>query len=345
MPTNARSRPDDKPWIRSTLAHQATGATPYNFGFSPPARAQLEKYLGTNKLEETLRFPIRMSGPDSIKPLYASPARYGPTIRDEFGVIWSTSEIDRGAPIIHCLPEPDLSNYRFPNPSDEYRFAGLADWTTANAGHYTMLWVGDLWERATFMRGMENILLDLSLEPRFVELLLRGLADYVLATMRILFDRFTFDGIAFGDDYGTQHGLIMSPQHWRRFVRPLVAEIYALAKKNGRTVFQHSCGHIVPIIGDLIDIGLDILHPIQPEAMDVFWIKKEFGRHVTLCGGLGTQEFLPKATPEQVRQQVRHLKEQLGGDGGYILEPGITLQADIPLANLVALVEEASFFR
>jgi uroporphyrinogen decarboxylase len=97
----------------------------------------------------------------------------------------------------------------------------------------------------------------------------------------------------------------------------------------------------VPIVGDLIDIGLDVLHPIQPEAMDIFHLKRQFGRHLTFCGGVRTQDLLPRGTPQQVRDEVRRLKDVMGAGGGYILEPGITLQADVPAENLVAMVEEA----
>lgn len=332
---------DDRAWIGAALAHRETGAVPYNFMFSPPARARLELHYGTNGLEQAIGLPIRMTGTRSVKPLYASPAEFGPTVTDEFGVTWTTNDIDRGAPIGPCLAEPDLSRYRFPDPAATYRFEDLAEWTTANAGHYTFIWVGDLWERATFMRGMEPLLVDLAWNVGFVEELLRGLADYMLATMEILLARFRFDGVAVSDDYGTQRGMLMSPSLWRRLLKPLLAEIYGLAKKHGRTVFHHSCGNIVPVIGDLVEIGLDVLHPIQPEAMDIFQIKREFGSELCLCGGVRTQDLLPRGTPGQVRDEVKRLKEVMGRDGGYILEPGITLQADVPLENLVAMIEEA----
>lgn len=333
--------PDDRTWIRDTLAHRPTHAVPYNFMFSPPARAKLEAHYSTSDLETALGLPLRFGGTKSIKPLYAAPAEYGPQIRDEFGVVWSTSQIDRGAPVGPCLPEPDLGRYRFPDPAAAYRFEHLAEWSAANAEHYTILVVGDLWERATFMRGMEAILLDLALHPRFVEELLRGLADYILQTTEILLSRFAFDGIMLSDDYGTQRGMLISPGHWRRFIKPLLAEIYDLAHRHGRTVLHHSCGHIVPIIGDLVEIGLDILHPIQPEAMDIFELKRRFGSHLTFCGGLRTQDILPRAAPHEVRDEVRRLKDIMAAGGGYILEPGITLQADVPLANLLAMIEEA----
>jgi uroporphyrinogen decarboxylase len=332
---------DDRAWIRDTLEHREPCAVPYNFMFSPPARACLEAHYGTSDLEAALGLPLRMIGMKSPKPLYALPAQYGPRITDEFGVTWTTSDIDRGSPIGPCLPEADLSGYRFPDPSASGRFAHLAEWSAANAGRFTFVWVGDLWERATFMRGMEPLLLDLSLHPRFVEALLRGLADYILKTMEILFSRYEFDGVALSDDYGTQRGMLMSPAHWRRYVKPLVAEIYQLAKRHGRTVFHHSCGNIFPIIGDLIDVGLDVLHPIQPEAMDMVQLKREFGAWLTLCGGIRTQDLLPYGTPQEVRSEVRRARDVMGKGGGYILEPGITLQADVPLANLLALIEQA----
>jgi uroporphyrinogen decarboxylase len=332
---------DDRAWICDALEHREPRAVPYNFMFSPPARACLEAHYGTGDLESALGLPLRMTGTSSPKPLYASPAQYGPRITDEFGVTWTTSDIDRGSPIGPCLPEADLSGYRFPDPSAGERFAHLAEWCTANAGHFTFVWVGDLWERATFMRGMEPLLLDLSLHPRFVEALLRGLADYILKTMDILFSRFEFDGVALSDDYGTQRGMLMSPAHWRRYLKPLVAEIYQLAKRHGRKIFHHSCGNIVPIVGDLIDAGLDVLHPIQPEAMDIAELKRKFGARLTLCGGIRTQDLLPHGTPQEVRSEVQRTRDVMGKGGGYILEPGITLQADVPLANLLALIEQA----
>jgi uroporphyrinogen decarboxylase len=334
-------RIDHRQWIRDAIAHRQPRAVPYNFMFSPPARARLEAHYGAGDLEAALGMPLRFNGAESIKPLYASPADFGPRVADEFGVTWSTSDLDRGSPVGPCLPEADLSRYRFPDPSAAPRFAHLAEWTAANASHYTFVVVGDLWERATFMRGMGAILEDLAWHPRFVEELLRGLADYILQTMEILFARFSFDGVMLSDDYGTQRGMLMSPGHWRRFLKPLLAEIYALAKRHGRTVLHHSCGHIVPVIGDLVDVGLDVLHPIQPEAMDILELKRRFGADLTFCGGLGTQELLPRGTPQQVRDEVRRLKDAMGRGGGYILEPGITLQADVPLENLLAMIEEA----
>ena len=328
-------------WIERVLAHDGTVPVPYNLPLSPPARRKLEEHYGTSEVEEHLDLPIRMRGTQSIKPLYASPREYGSRVRDEFGVVWTTSEIDRGAPVGPCLSEPDLAGYTFPDAEAAYRYAPLDAWCRANAEHYTIIWVGDLWERATFMCGMERLLLWVAMEPDFVRQLLDGIAAYILRTMDVLFDRFPFDGIALSDDYGTQKSMLISPDAWRRLVKPRLAQICARAKRAGRTVFLHSCGNVRAVVPDLVELGLDILHPIQPEALDVVELKRQFGRQLTFCGGLGTQSLLAHARPQEVRDEVLRLKREMGAGGGYILEPGITIQADVPLENMLAMIEAA----
>ncbi len=332
---------NNRDWILDTLSHKVGLAVPYNFLLSPAPAAAMRKHYGTDDLNATMALPMSMTSCASIKPLYASPAEFGPTVRDEYGVTWSTNEIDRGFPIGPALSEADLSGYTFPDPTRKYRFEQIPQWIEQSSDRFTVVWVGDLWERATFIRGMEHILMDVAVNEAFVQQLLRGIADYILATMEILFERFEFDAIAISDDYGMQRGMLMSPDSWRKLIKPPLAEIYALAKKHGRFVFHHSCGNIVEIIGEMIDIGLDILHPIQPEAMDILALKREFGRDVSFCGGLRTQDLLPTGTPQEIRDEVRRLKDTMGASGGYILEPGITVQADVPLDNLIAMIEEA----
>jgi hypothetical protein len=129
---------DDRTWIWDTLAHREPAAVPYNFMLSPPAQEALERHYGSQALEETLGLPIRMNAPASVKPLYADPGTFGDTVRDEFGVVWSTSRIDRGAPLQPCLPEADLAGYRFPNPAEEYRFAALGEWCRRNRDHFML---------------------------------------------------------------------------------------------------------------------------------------------------------------------------------------------------------------
>ncbi|MCM8814597.1 MAG: hypothetical protein NC931_01225 [Candidatus Omnitrophica bacterium] len=330
---------DDRKWIEAVINHKEM-PVPYNFMFSPVSLKIAEQRYG-KPIEDTIFLPLRMSSPKSIKPLYASCEIFGPTAVDEFGVVWSTNAIDRGSPAGPVLKQPVLSGYRFPEPGLPYRFEDIEIWCKQQKDHYRIIWAGDLWERATFMRGMENLLTDIILNPDFVMELLRGIADYVLGTMEILFERFEFEAIALSDDYGTQKDMLISPSLWRKFIKPLLKEIFEYGQKREKRIFLHSCGNIIAIIPDLIELGLDILHPIQPEAMDIFYLKKEFGMDLCFCGGIRTQDLLVTGTPEEVRSEVKHLKETMGKGGGYILEPGIIIQADVRPENLYAMIDQA----
>ncbi len=329
----------NKEWIRRVVEHDADVPVPYNLSLSPVPRQRLEEFYATDDVQRYLDLPIRMTGMKTVKPLYASPEEFGQTLTDEFGVVWTTNAIDRGVPVGPCLKGPVLDGYTFPDPQAEYRFEHLDAFCRQNAQNYTILWIGDLWERATFMCGMQQLLLYTATEPDFVDLLLERIADYILRTMDVLFRRFEFDAVALSDDYGTQKSLLISPTAWRRFVKGHLAEIFTKAQAASKATMLHSCGNVRAIVPDLIQLGLDILHPIQPEAMDILSLKREFGRHLTFCGGLGTQDLLISATPAEVRHEVHRLKQTMGRGGGYILEPGITLQADVPLENILAMIE------
>lgn len=331
----------NRQWIESVLNHLDTGFVPYNFSFTPPVEKALLEHFQTNDLADALQLPIRMNSPKSVKPLYADPAIFGESAKDEFGVVWSTNKIDRGSPIEPSLKSPELKGYKFPDPNCSERFEHLGQWCQANQGHFRIIWVGDLWERATFMRGLEGMLFDITLNPGFVEKLLDHLSEYILATMKILFHQFEFEAVAISDDYGSQKGLLISPEHWRQFIKPALKKIYSFAKANNKKIFHHSCGHIVPIIGDMIDLGLDILHPIQPETMDIYELKKSFGQNITFCGGMPTQKILPDGSVEEVRNTVRDIITKMSKGAGYIFEPAITVQADIPLDNVLAMIEQA----
>jgi uroporphyrinogen decarboxylase len=331
----------DKDWIYSTVSHKETERVPYHFDFTPPARKKIADHYGSDDIENTLSLPIRWGGTHTAKPLYADTDTYGEQAVDEFGVTWSVSDMDRGAPIIPGITKPDLSGYNFPDPNADYRFEDIDTWCDENKDHFRLLWIGELWERATFIRSMEELLLDLTINKKFVFELLEGITDYIIKTMKILMERYDFEAFSLSDDYGTQKALQMSPGDWQKFIKPFLGQIFELARENGKIMMVHTCGNVFEVIGDMIDIGLDILHPIQPETMDIYKLKAEFGRELTFQGGLGTQNFLPRATPDKIRDEVKILKNKMGMGGGYILEPGITIQGDIPVDNLLAMIEEA----
>ncbi len=329
--------------VEAALRHEETERIPYDFMFTPPAEETLQQHYATDDLQTYLDINLYLYG-CADKPLYASPDEYGPTITDQFGVVWATSDIDRGYPVEHPLPEPTLAGYEFPDPWEAARWKPVAEAARQHRDQFRIAVIGDLWERAHFMRGLDSLLMDLRLAPEFVHDLLDGICEYNLATLEGM-ARFAPDGVFLSDDYGFQKQLMMPPQDWRTFVKPRVARLLAAARKHGLVTMLHTCGQVTEIVPDLIEIGLDILHPIQPEAMDVFAVKREFGPDITFCGGISTQETLPYGTPEEVVAEVNLKATELGTGGGYILEPGITLQADVPLENLVALIEAARAYR
>lgn len=327
----------------AALRHEETDRVPCNFMLSPPARRKLQAHLGQDDVEGFLGNCLYLYG-CSDKPLYASPDQHGPTITDQYGVVWATSHSDRGYPVGHPLAAPTLESYDFPDPLESRRWERVPQVAALHPECLRLAVVGDLWERPNFLRGLQPLLLDLRENPGFVHDLLEHLAAYNLATLEGMV-RFAPDGIFISDDYGLQGSLMMSPTDWRGFVKPRLRLLLRAAQRHGLRTMLHSCGCIRDIIPDLIELGLDILHPIQPEAMDILALKREYGRDLTFCGGIGTQQLLPMATPDAVRTEVWRTAEEMGRGGGYILEPGITVQGDVPLANVLALVEAAREYR
>ena len=329
--------------VLTALRHEETERCPYNLMLSPPAAERLAEHYGSEDLQGDLGLSLYLFG-CAGKPLYASPAPYGPTITDEFGVVWSTSDLDRGYPVQHPLAEATLRGYQFPNPLAPERWATAREQARRYPEQLRLAVIGDLWERAHFLRGLDRLLMDLHEAPGFVHELLDRIGEYNLATLEGMAPLGP-DGVFISDDYGFQDRLMMSPRDWREFVKPRLARLLAAAKRHGLATMLHSCGNVTAIVPDLIESGLDILHPIQPEAVDVWALKREYGRDLTLCGGISTQQTLAFGAPDDVRAEVVAKATELGRDGGYILEPGITLQADVPLANAVALIEAARAFR
>jgi uroporphyrinogen decarboxylase len=149
------------------------------------------------------------------------------------------------------------------------------------------------------------------------------------------------DGVLLGSDWGTQNDLIMSPERFRTMLKPGEIQEYNLIKKYGKHVFVHSCGNILRIMGYLVEMGVDCLNPVQPECMDLAFLKKEYGGHITYFGGISTQKTLPYGSPEEVKAETRKVIELMNRDGGYITSPSQAIQTDVPYKNLKALIDTA----
>ena len=326
--------------VQKALRGEETEHTPSYIDFTPPVRRALEEHFQTEDLHAALDNDLAIVSAATDKPLYPDPEEMGDAVRDEFGVLWRTTVDDRGYVKEHALLEPTLEGYTFPDPLRPGRFDAVADAVAQQQGRFVLGVAGDLFERANFMRGLSELLMDFLLHPAFAHELLEGLCEYDLATLERMAE-FDVDGMFVSDDYGLQHSLMMRPDTWREFVKPRLARLIAAAHKAGLPAALHSCGCLTEIIPDLIEIGLDVLHPIQPEAMNVWALKREFGRDICFFGGIGTQRLLRDASPDEVRREVERAKTVLGEGGRYIVAPGITIQKDCPLENVLALADAA----
>ena len=161
-----------------------------------------------------------------------------------------------------------------------------------------------LFERSWNLRGFENLLMDVVAEPDFVEEAMDRLTALYLAFVDYTCE-LPIDGILFGDDWGDQRGVIIGARRWRKFLKPRWAKIYAAVHAHGKLVMAHSCGSVAEIMPDIIEIGMDVLESVQPEAagMNPYELKRQWGDKITFWGCLGSQSVLPFGTPDEIVQQ------------------------------------------
>jgi uroporphyrinogen decarboxylase len=199
---------------------------------------------------------------------------------------------------------------------------------------------GGLFERLHFVRGMEGALEGLYTAPRETARLLDAITDYQVELIRTWGGMPHLDACLLTDDWGTQQALMISPTMWRAVFSGRYRRLCDEAHARGLLVIFHSCGNILEIIGDLVDAGVDVIDPLQPEAMDLALVARQFGGSVAFCGGISDQR-LGSQTPTQVRDEVRRLIDLLGAPfaNAYVLAPANSLMPEIPVDNLVALFE------
>ncbi|MGD0386315.1 MAG: uroporphyrinogen decarboxylase family protein [Solirubrobacteraceae bacterium] len=277
----------------------------------------------------------------------------GDTYVDEWGVGWRavayTTKYGSGhytEPCGHPLADSaGLAAYRPPDPGRPELYTDSAAAIAEFGEQYWMVGVTvtTIFEAAWALRGLERLLMDFIEDPDLADEILEIPYRYHLAAAEQLV-RLGVDTIWLGDDIGQQNGLIMSPRHWRRFLKPRMAHmIETLKALNPRlTIAYHTDGCVYAIIPELIEIGIDILNPVQPVAMDPARLKREYGRELCFWGSIDEQRTLPFGSPDDVRREVRERIATLGAGGGLILGPTHHLQLDTPLENFWAMTEEVT---
>lgn len=309
---------------------------PWNFGFTLEAVQKLKAFYGSL---EPATGGNHLLGLGS--GIFTTVDIGDECVRDPFGVVWDRSrDKDIGNVKGQVLPEPTLAGYAFPDPIDPAIFGRMQETIDRDNGQrYRVFSIGfSMFERAWTLRGMESLMMDFIENPAFAHELLGAIGDFQLAQVQEAL-KYDIDAVYFGDDWGSQRGLIMGPALWREFIKPEMARLFAAVKKGGKRVSLHSCGDVDELFDELVDMGLDCFNPFQPEVMDVEAILKRYRGRLSFQGGLSTQRILPYATPAEVRAETRRLLA-LGREGNYIFAPAHSVEGDVPVENMAAFIEE-----
>jgi uroporphyrinogen decarboxylase len=306
---------------------------------------------GTYEKYGTRLWDIGCDIPDDAPPVtYVTPGEYtAPTADPNYRWAFNGSPSPSGGGLDERVLLPDWRDIdaylaQFPNIDAQ---TGLFDQTrTAVASHPNQYVLGHWWycfyERLWAIRGMQNVLVDFIEHPVELKRLSRAILDHHVKAIRGL-KACGVDGIFTSDDLGSQRALMMSPATFRRFLKPLYAEIIAETHSLGMHFWLHACGNIQAIIEDFIEIGLDVIHPIQAHTMDYAEISERFGGRISFLVGMDVQHLLPTGTPAEVRAAVHDVARTFGRpEGGLLLAAGNGIMPETPLENIRAFLEEAA---
>jgi len=265
---------------------------------------------------------------------------------DEWGCGWDATQ-----DLMYCSGPLDdwdsLESYVFPDPYAQ----GYLDYTEkliregyARDRIVTSYHFCTLFERAYILRGFENVMEDMLIEEDLVSELLDRITGFHIALAK----RYIEAGVNCGrtvDDYGNQNSLMISPQLWRKFFKQRLKSIHDVYHNAGLPVIHHSCGNITMLLDDFVEIGINVLNPVQPAAMDMELLRDGYGDKLTFFGGICNQTVLPGGTPEEVDEHVREQTRVLGAHGRYVIAPSNGIGRDVPIENVEAFFTAAENYR
>ena len=278
--------------------------------------------------------------------------RDGESHTDDWGIRWvkdgAFNQIDR-YPLAGAADAATVLAYRFPYQHREKLLRQMEPVARAAGQRFLGCDISPCgFEMYWRLRGMENALLDFVAEPELASEMVGRCADFAISLGEAACERFPLDWLWTGDDVASQTGMMMSPAMWREIVRPHLQRVFDVGRKRGLWVAYHCCGALRPIIGDLVEMGLDVLNPVQCNCpgMDAAELKKEFGGRLAFMGGVDTQDTLPNGSADDVRRATRHLLDVMTADGGgYILAASHTIPPETPDENIFAMYAEAGITR
>ncbi|MCL5074488.1 MAG: hypothetical protein M1136_02390 [Chloroflexi bacterium] len=345
---------DSRERVLLAFNHQQPDRVPLDTWMTDDAREVLRKYFGLSpERDPYARWPEGLLQRFYVDLRHPQLPYIGPPLRVFEDGSWETEwgfrrrGLYAGVSITHPLADAkdieDVLRHPFPD-LNWYDYSGLREYCRV---HRQYALCGGSWSpfftQACHLMGMERLLINLYDAPGLVFALLHRLVDFHIALSERMFESAPgyFDIMFIGDDYGGSNNLLMSPAHWRALIKPELQRLVDLAHAYGLRFMLHCDGAIREIIPDLVEMGVDALNPIEPEAkgMDPVEIKHAFGDQLVLHGAVSLVTNLALGTAEDVRQEVRRLLRELAPGGGVILCPANYLLPDIPVENILALYD------
>jgi len=349
--------------VLTALDHEEPDRCPMQISFTPEFAARLEADLmlkgqgfhnphgggNTYALERTLDEDMLLTSVGWVNGYYRDGYQGVNQYQDEWGVTWKVIEYQTrfgtgrytepfGPPL---ASQQEIDDYVPPDPNRPELFAEAEQVIHKFGDEYWIVGVTPttIFEAAWALRGYEQLMMDMAMDPERAGRVLDLPYHYHKKVTEQL-TRLGVDMIWLGDDVGGQNSMLISPDMWRKYLKPRMADlISSLRQINPRIkIAYHTDGVVYPIIPELIEIGIDVLNPVQPKAMDPLRLKQEHGERLCFWGSLDIQETLPFGSPEDVRQEVVARLKTIGRDGGLIIGPTHNLQLDTPLENFWAMV-------
>ncbi len=347
---NARER------VLTTLRHGVPDQVPIDFSMTPPFLDMVVEKLDGKDPWDYFEVDVRSVEVESTEKETDFRVYFNDLPDNAMIGEWGLAEVPRQYvhyteyrhPMAGFDSLQDLEAYPFPDLDADYRYVGLGEKVAElhDKGWAVKGGVApQIFETSWQMRGLEQMMVDMAVDHDFAEALLDRVTEiFVVAARNVA--RAGIDVLITGDDVGNQDRMMMSPAMWRRWLKPRLAKVIAAAKEVNPAIiaFYHSDGFIEPIIPELIEIGVEVLNPIQPECMDPAHIRTLYGDTLAQWGTVGTQTTFPFGSPKEMRANVRERISTVGPDG-LVLAPTHALQPDVPYENLVAFVEAAREYR
>ena len=345
--------------FRATVDHRPPSRILYHAGFVDDLQRRVIEHIGTDDIAGHYGFDHTV-GVGLRRPAGAEPPDYGPW--------WADEDLPPGTTFnAHGVPRIPSGFYHFfgylsplRNASslaeiEAYPFEDLATWDDSHmagavadahtAGKIAVCTIGHMYETAWQIRGYEQFLIDTIDHPAWAEYLLERLFQQNRVRARAA-ARAGVDYIRCGDDVANQNTLMFSKDTWRCLIHDRWATVWDEVKRINPNIrlWYHSDGNIIDIVPDLVEAGLDILNPLQPECLDIDRVHREFGDRLTLDGAIGTQSTMPFGTPGDVRNRVKEVIDRYGRRGGLIVAPTHVLEPDVPIANVDAFFDACREF-